>query len=147
MFALFPKKKQKKKSGHTLGFIVFLVILLMLVKTHGVHLGGGSGVHSTSFSGTLDCSQLEQLWDDAGGPSPDAFEAAEIARAESAGEQYAVDDDSNGTEDFGYWQINTVNYPVSFNPLQNARDAVALHARDGWSPWVTWQHGAEIGQC
>jgi hypothetical protein len=148
---LLPKKKKKKKKSktlsHLLGIILAIAMLSALAKHSVPHLGGGSGVHSTSLSGTLDCSQLEQLWEDAGGSSSAAFTAAEVARAESSGEQYATDDDGNGTEDFGYWQINTVNYPVNFSPMQNAEDAVALYERDGWYPWVTWKKGLEIGQC
>ena len=33
--------------------------------------------------------------------------AAEIATAESGGQQYATDADGNGTVDRGYWQINS----------------------------------------
>ena len=76
--------------------------------------------------------------------------AAEIARAESAGRQYATDNDSNGTIDYGYWQINSINggSPASFVPIVNAREAVAI-SNDGanWWPWITYRHGAEIGQC
>lgn len=109
----------------------------------------GAGVSSTSLSGTLDCSQLEKLWDDGGGAHSAAFEAAEIAMAESTGHQYALDEDSNGSADYGYWQINSSNggSPASYDPLTNARQAVSLYDRDGWHPWVTWQKGLEIGRC
>jgi hypothetical protein len=100
-------------------------------------------------SGTLSCTQLEQLWEAAGGAPTAAFLAAEVARAESGGRQDATDNDGNGTVDRGYWQINSTWGALStYDPLGNARAAVRISA-DGtdWSPWVTFQHGAEVGQC
>jgi LysM repeat protein len=104
---------------------------------------------SGALSGTLGCSGLEQLWDEAGGNPTDAFMAAEIAMAESSGNQYATDYDSNGTEDEGYWQINTVNGALAtYDPLGNAESAVSLSG-DGsdWTPWTTYTSGAYYGQC
>ena len=63
---------------------------------------GSSGGSSGGLSGTLSCSGLEQLWTSAGGNPADAFMAAEIAMAESGGNQYAL----SPTDDYGYWQIN-----------------------------------------
>ena len=110
--------------------------------------------HGRVSSGTLSCRQLEQLWIAAGGNPAHAFLAAEVARAESAGLQYARDPASgtyaSGTVDYGYWHINTINggSPASFDPMKNARQAVAI-SRNGtyWWPWITWRHGAEAGQC
>jgi LysM repeat protein len=96
-------------------------------------------------SGTLGCSGLEQLWDDAGGSPSEAFIAAEIAMAESGGNQYAV----SPTNDYGYWQINGVWGPLAtFDPLGNARAAIQI-SDDGtdWEPWTTYQTGAYEGQC
>ena len=75
--------------------------------------------------------------------------AAEIARAESGGRQYATDNDGNGTVDRGYWQVNSIHGALStYDPAGNARAAVELSG-DGtnWSPWVTYQTGAYQGQC
>jgi len=103
---------------------------------------------ATVPSGTLSCAGLEELWQDAGGAPAGAFTAAEVALAESSGEQYATDHDGNGTTDEGYWQINTVNGDATYDPLGNAKAAVSL-SEDGtnWSPWVTYQTGAYEGQC
>ena len=103
--------------------------------------GGGSG----SLSGTLSCSGLEQLWDSAGGNPGDAFMAAEIAMAESGGNQYAL----SPTDDYGYWQINASNGSLAtFNAYGNARSAIIL-SQDGtnWSPWTTYTSGAYAGRC
>src|SRR6202034_4447481 len=80
-------------SGHTGGRSAVVV--------QSAGQGGGTG-SSGGLSGTLSCSGLEQLWNAAGGNPADAFMAAEIAEAESSGNQYAL----SPTDDYGYWQIN-----------------------------------------
>lgn len=97
-----------------------------------------------AVSGTLNCRGLETLWDLAGGNPSDAVMAADIAMAESGGQQYATDHDSNGTTDEGYWQVNTVNGALAtYDALGNARSAIIL-SHDGatWDPWVTYTTGA-----
>ena len=84
----------------------------------------------------MSCSGLEALWESAGGSPGAAFMAAEIARAESGGRQYATDDDGNGTVDRGYWQVNSINGAGStYDPAGNARAAVQISG-DGtnWMP-------------
>jgi LysM repeat protein len=106
---------------------------------------GDSGGGSTTLSGTLDCSGLEQLWDAAGGNPADSFMAAEIAMAESGGNQYAL----SPSDDYGYWQINISNGSLAtFNALGNAHSAIIL-SQDGtnWDPWTTYTSGAYVGQC
>jgi LysM repeat protein len=102
--------------------------------------------YSGSLSGTLGCSGLEQLWDSAGGNPADAFMAAEIAMAESGGNQYAV----SSTDDIGYWQINAPIWGslATYDPAGNAQAAVQISG-DGsdWGPWTTYQTGAYEGQC
>jgi LysM repeat protein len=106
---------------------------------------GSSSDGSTALSGTLGCSGLEQLWTDAGGSPDEAFMAAEIAMAESGGNQYAL----SPTDDYGYWQINISNGSLAtFSAYGNARAAITL-SDDGsnWSPWTTYETGAYSGQC
>ncbi len=100
---------------------------------------------TTSLSGTLSCTGLEQLWVDAGGSPAAEVTAASIAMAESGGNQFAT-----GTVgERGYWQINPVNGALStYDPYGNARAAVIMSA-DGanWSPWTTYTSGAYAGRC
>jgi LysM repeat protein len=97
-------------------------------------------------SGTLGCSGLETLWEDAGGSHAEAFTAAEIAMAESGGNQYAL----SPTDDYGYWQINGSHGPAmaTFNAMGNAKAAIAI-SNDGtdWYPWTTYVTGAYEGRC
>jgi LysM repeat protein len=114
----------------------------------GSSAGTGSssdGSGSTTLSGTLSCSGLERLWEDAGGNPADAFMAAEIAMAESGGRQYAL----SPTDDYGYWQINISNGALAtFNAYGNARAAVIIsHDGTDWSPWTTYTSGAYAGRC
>ena len=100
---------------------------------------------STSLSGTLGCSQLEELWEQAGGSAGEAVTAASIAMAESSGEQFAT-----GTVgERGYWQINPDHGSLStYDPVGNAQAAVIISA-DGtnWAPWTTFTSGAYLGRC
>jgi Lysozyme like domain/LysM domain len=109
--------------------------------------GSSTSSHSGSggLSGTLGCSGLEQLWDAAGGNPQHAFMAAEIAMAESGGNQYA----HSPTDDFGYWQINASNGALAtYDALGNAKSAIIL-SQDGtnWSPWTTYTAGLYVGRC
>jgi LysM repeat protein len=100
----------------------------------------------TSLSGTLGCNGLEQLWEAAGGSSAEAFTAAEIAMAESGGQQFA----HSPTNDFGYWQINGVHGPseATYDPMGNAKAAIEISDNGrNWSPWTTYTSGAYHGRC
>ncbi|MBV9092801.1 MAG: LysM peptidoglycan-binding domain-containing protein [Streptosporangiaceae bacterium] len=104
---------------------------------------GSSG--SSSLSGTLSCSGLEALWEQAGGSPGAAFMAAEIAMAESGGQQDAL----SPSDDYGYWQINASHGPLAtFDALGNARAAVAISDNGtNWTPWTTYVTGAYQGRC
>ena len=101
---------------------------------------------ATKLSGKLNCSGLEALWEAAGGSHTEAFMAAEIAEAESGGNQYAL----SPTNDYGYWQINGSHGPsmATFNPMGNAKAAIAI-SDDGhdWGAWTTYTSGAYAGRC
>lgn len=102
-----------------------------------------------TYSGTLSKAQLEQVWDEAGGPPADADEASAIALAESSGNPNAksmYNDEGSYAE--GEWQIEMPMHSAElpgnpYNPLANARAAVAIS--DGgtnWTPWETFTSGA-----
>ena len=99
----------------------------------------------TALAGTLGCTQLEELWQQGGGSRAEAFTAAEIAMAESGGNQYAT----GAAGERGYWQINPDHGSLStYDPLGNARAAVIISA-DGtnWTPWTTYTSGLYLGRC
>ena len=104
----------------------------------------------TSLSGTLGCAGLEALWEAAGGAQGEAFTAAEIAMAESGGQQYATGHDSDGTVDRGYFQVNSSWGPAlsTYDPLGNAKAAVRI-SDDGtdFAPWATFTGNLYEGRC
>jgi hypothetical protein len=114
------------------------------VTTSVVSLSNTAPEQSSDLGGTLGCSGLESLWESAGGSPSAAFMAAEIAMAESGGQQYAT----GGVGEEGYWQINPVNGDATYNPYGNARAAIYL-SDDGtnWGPWTTYTEGLYIGRC
>jgi LysM repeat protein len=101
---------------------------------------------ATHLSGTLGCAGLEALWDAAGGAHNEAFIAAEIAMAESGGNQYA----HSPTNDYGYWQINGSHGPsmATYDPKGNAKAAIAISGNGrNWGAWTTYTSGAYAGRC
>ncbi|MBV9381973.1 MAG: LysM peptidoglycan-binding domain-containing protein [Streptosporangiaceae bacterium] len=100
---------------------------------------------STALSGTLSCSGLEQLWQQAGGSPGAAVTAASIAMAESSGEEYST----GPVGERGYWQVAPEHGSLStYDPLGNARAAVAISSNGtDWTPWTTYNNGAYTGRC
>lgn len=98
-----------------------------------------------SLGGLLGCGGLESLWIAAGGNPGSAFIAAEIAMAESGGNQYAL----SPTNDYGYWQINGSHGSLAtFNAFGNARAAIIISGNgSNWGAWTTYRTGAYIGRC
>jgi LysM repeat protein len=107
----------------------------------------GSAVLTTSasLSGTLSCPGLEELWEQGGGSDAEAFMAAEIAMAESSGQQFAT----GAAGERGYWQINPDHGSLStYDPLGNAKAAVIISDNGtNWTPWTTFTSGAYQGRC
>ena len=82
---------------------------------------------------------LERLWDAAGGPPGVAHLMAAIAMAESGGSPIA----RNPSGASGLWQILGLPFPGNpFDPLTNARMAVAKYESQGLGAWVTYTNGA-----
>jgi|SRR5215472_13718760 len=102
--------------------------------------GAGTGVlhHYTIL-------QLMNQWVHDGGSLATAPIAAAIAMAESGGDPNAQGHNSNGTTDYGLWQINSVNGANAsyLNPDVNGKAAVRI-SRGGtnWNPWTTYKNGA-----
>lgn len=113
----------------------------------GTYTPPGSTVLTTSaaLSGTLGCSGLEELWEEAGGSHAQAVTAASIAMAESSGQQYAT----GAAGERGYWQINPDHGSLStYDPLGNAKAAVIISGEGAnWTPWTTYTSGAYLGRC
>jgi hypothetical protein len=146
--------KQKSKSSGA-GLALLVVIGLIAWKDPSVfknisHSATAIAATVPSVSGNYNCAELEQLWDSQGGNQSDATMAAAIAEAESGGDTTSTDHDSNGTTDYGLWQINSINGGsiASYNPALNARQAISISGNGStWWPWYTYRYGAEVGRC
>jgi hypothetical protein len=142
------RRRLRGRNGWLAGSAVAAGLVLAVIAGHA-HTPASGTQMAAAAGGALDCSQLEALWESAGGPASAAFMAAEIAEAESSGQQYATNANSNGTVDRGYWQINSSHGPLStFDAYGNARAAVLISS-DGtdWTPWTTYNTGAYAGKC
>lgn len=94
--------------------------------------GGGQGRH-------FSYGELEGLWIAAGGPRRLAPTMAAIAEAESRGDSGA----HNPSGATGLWQILGNPFPGNaYDPMTNARMAVAKWKSQGLGAWATWPHPA-----
>lgn len=96
----------------------------------------------------LTPSQIAGAAKQAGFPDSELATATAVALAESGGETTATNRNTNGSTDYGLWQINTVHGSLlssgdKFSALDNARMAYTVYSRAGnkWTPWVTYNRG------
>lgn len=75
--------------------------------------------------------------------------AVAVALAESGGNPDATNSNSNGSTDYGLWQINSVHRDLLQrsnwrDPVTNARMAHSVWSQAGgsWHPWVTYNTGS-----
>lgn len=89
--------------------------------------------------------QLVSLWIRNGGSKTASAVAGAVAFAESGGDPNAMNHNTNGSIDYGLWQINSVHGATTadLDPDKNAKDAIAI-SKNGtdWTPWVTYNSGA-----
>lgn len=100
---------------------------------------GSSGTAPTSGSGRMSAQQVYSLAM-AAGLSPSAARiATAVADVESRFNPTAIDHDSNGTTDYGLWQINSIHGVGTnmFSPSAAAAKMAAMTNRGtNWGPWA-----------
>lgn len=97
---------------------------------------------------TLTAPQIAQWAIQAGFSGQDLVTAVAVALAESNGRIDATNTNSNGSTDYGVWQINSVHsdefakYPQWWS-VENADMAHDIYAAAGnqWTPWSTFTSG------
>ena len=108
---------------------------------------------TTTCAGLARQSPIEmaQLARAAGVPDGQVAVAVAIALAESSGHPAATNHNTNGSFDFGLWQINTVHGALLTTgawcvPADNAAMAHTVWTRAGgsWTPWSTYNSGAYL---
>jgi len=105
-------------------------------------------VPAPSSSGNLSAGQRYQLALSVGFSPAEAIIATAIALAENGpGDPNAVNHNRNGTDDVGIYQINDSHAAMAagrqnlFDPVTNARVALALYRSGGWTQWCTFPGG------
>jgi len=95
----------------------------------------------------LTAQQIAGAAKAAGFPDNELATATAVALAESGGETTATNRNTNGSVDYGLWQINTVHGSLlsqgdKFNPADNAKMAYTVWSRAGnkWSPWSAYNN-------
>lgn len=108
---------------------------------------GAAGATSITGS-TVVHGSLAKLWMSVGGNPGLADTMAAIAMAESGGQVGAVGGpNSDGTYDYGLWQINSSHSQYHKTllltvPQYNAKAAVAIERSQGLKAWTTYTSGA-----
>ena len=94
---------------------------------------------------TLTPAQIAGYAKAAGFPADQIATATAVALAESAGRTDARNKNTNGTTDYGLWQINSVHSSVlasgsADDPAANAKMAFQVWQAAGgkWQPWSTY---------
>jgi hypothetical protein len=95
----------------------------------------------------LTAQQIAGYAKAAGFPDNELATATAVALAESGGETTATNRNTNGSVDYGLWQINTVHGSLlsqgdKFNPADNAKMAYTVWNGAGrkWSPWSAYNN-------
>jgi hypothetical protein len=107
--------------------------------------GANTGPAGTAppVSGTYSLLELQTLWISQGGSGQTAFEAANVAMAESGGQPAVTSANPDGGINVGLWQLDTKGVGAGYtieqlqDPATNARITV-MHTANGtnWSEWA-----------
>jgi hypothetical protein len=122
--------------------LALLVAVAVIGVGHGISHGGGE----SGGSGSLSTSRIDHLMLQAGFPRSQLATGEAIVHAESSGHPDATNSNSNGTTDYGLWQINSVHSDLLGandwrDPLANTRMAYTVWKHNGWDAWSTWPLG------
>lgn len=105
--------------------------------------GPGAAGTAPSVSGNYDTNSLGTLWTSQGGSGQTAFEAANVAMAESSGNPDATSSNPDGGTNVGLWQLDTKGVGEGYtvaqlqDPATNCRITVMATANGtNWSQWA-----------
>lgn len=114
----------------------------------------GPAGNAPAQKGAYDLAALQKLWMSQGGSAQTAFEAANVAMAESSGRADATSNNPDGGINVGLWQLDTKGVGSGYSieqlkdPATNARVTVFGSANGtNWSEWAdaVVQHGVYTG--
>jgi hypothetical protein len=105
--------------------------------------GPGAAGTAPSVSGAYTTVTLGSLWTSQGGSSSTAFEAANVAMAESSGRPAVTSSNPDGGTNVGLWQLDTKGVGAGYtvaqlqDPATNARITIMATANGtNWSEWA-----------
>jgi Lysozyme like domain len=114
----------------------------------------GPAGSAPAVSGAYTLPEIETLWTSQGGSGETAFEAANVAMAESSGNADATSANPDGGTNVGLWQLDTKGVGAGYtedqlkDPATNARITI-MHTANGtnWSQWAdsVVQNGVYVG--
>jgi lysozyme-like protein len=98
---------------------------------------------------TLSDTQIATVARNAGFTGGNVATAVAVGLAESGGQTDVTHVNSDGSTDYGVWQINSVHTTVLAsgswaNPSDNARMAFTVSGGTNWQPWSTYNSGAYL---
>lgn len=139
--AVLTGKKLPKATGQTPAVTVAQKIEAQTVQTEVT--GPGAAGAAPSVSGAYTTNTLGALWTSQGGSSSTAFEAANVAMAESSGNPSATSPNPDGGTNVGLWQLDTKGVGAGYtvaqlqDPATNCRITVMATANGtNWSQWA-----------
>jgi hypothetical protein len=104
------------------------------------HEGGWSDKKNGKKSGKTGCSATNLQ------ACTQCEIAAAVALAESSGKIDAENTNTNGSKDYGLWQVNSVHKfnaeKLKSDPIYNAKSAHSVYSTQGWGAWTQWRNGA-----
>lgn len=111
--------------------------------TQAAITGPGAPGTAPAVSGNYTIPELETLWTSQGGSSNTAFEAANVAMAESSGRPGVTSSNPDGGTNVGLWQLDTKGVGSGYtvaqlqDPATNARLTI-MHTANGtvWTQWA-----------
>jgi hypothetical protein len=111
--------------------------------------GPGAAGAAPSVSGLYNVNTLGQLWTSQGGSSDTAFEAANVAMAESSGNAAITSSNPDGGTNVGLWQLDTKGVGAGYtvaqlqDPATNARITI-MNTANG-TKWTQWADAVVVG--
>jgi len=115
----------------------------------GIASAPGAAGSAPAVSGSYTTATLGALWTSQGGSTSTAFEAANVAMAESSGNPAITSSNPDGGTNVGLWQLDTRGVGAGFtvaqlqDPATNARITI-MHTANGTN-WSSWADAVVVG--
>jgi hypothetical protein len=119
------------------------------VSEGSVTSGTGASGPAPAVAGNYTLPEIEALWTSQGGSGQTAFEAANVAMAESTGRPAVTSSNPHGGTNVGLWQLDTEGVGAGYtveqlqDPATNAR--ITVMATVNGTKWTEWADEVVVG--